>query len=902
MITTPNGLVLLCSTMSDTEDQLKRMVLAFRVSELQTLLGFAGKNKTGRKTELLTRALTLTKSRKASITKKIKELFQTIQIEVMSYGGRGNQGGGASNPHGLHSNKVPPLPLNTLAYPPTGVSSQQQRSYTAAVANAAGLTMPYSAAAAALSAQQLTASYPINPDVKLKKLPFYDILAELLKPASLVPSGTGRYQESAFSFSLTPQQANKIANSRDLRPGKQDYNVQVQMRFCLLETSCEQEDNFPPNIAVKINDKMCPLPSPIPTNKPGVEPKRPSRPVNITALCRISPTVTNRVQVSWASEYGRCYVISVYLVQKLSSDDLLHRLKSKGVRIADFTRSLIKQKLNEDADCEIATTSLRCSLMCPLGKMRMLLPCRANTCNHLQCFDASLYLQMNERKPTWTCPVCDKPAIYDTLVIDGYFQDVLRLNTTSNEVTLHKDGSWSPLMPKKERPEPAQQEKRKSVVAIETLSDSDDDAPALTGGSGSGVKDLIDDSVVEEVPSGGGAPKKKASDVEIITLETSSEEEDDDDDEEDEESNPPPAKRPYNPAQASSGVTAAGEEQLSTNGGATDLSAAAITLSAPVQEGSVGAPTPVISASVASSLAQLPAATTVLATAGDGGSVAAAVAAVDSPNGSDGAKSDDSWSVGTVDPGKRLVFRKSMSCSSNGTSATTTATANGGSSSGGGANTVTITTSSSCPSSGALSSSSGVMATASPTPSDPLAISPTPPPHATSAAAGSAVDGAGGDTDASLPHSVAVSGGDRSFSGDPHHHSSSGSGRTSSQRPTRTSSRATRFQGITWEGDSDTTTDDDDYEGDSGREDTSAGNNISGSGAAPLSFSTAPLSSSSSSSNIKRGRKRRTATSGSSRSRAASTSSNASTTSTASVTCNSVIDAAAGAVVGALPP
>ena len=32
------------------------------------------------------------------------------------------------------------------------------------------------------------------------------------------------------------------------------------MRFCLLETTCEQDDSFPPNIAVKINDKMCPLP------------------------------------------------------------------------------------------------------------------------------------------------------------------------------------------------------------------------------------------------------------------------------------------------------------------------------------------------------------------------------------------------------------------------------------------------------------------------------------------------------------------------------------------------------------------------------------------------------------------------------------------------------------------
>ena len=79
----------------------------------------------------------------------------------------------------------------------------------------------------------------------------------------------------------------------------------------------------------------------------------------------------------------------------------------------------VKQKLREDGECEIATTSLRVSLLCPLGKMRMLLPCRAETCHHLQCFDASLFLQMNERKPTWTCPVCDKAALYDTLVIDG---------------------------------------------------------------------------------------------------------------------------------------------------------------------------------------------------------------------------------------------------------------------------------------------------------------------------------------------------------------------------------------------------------------------------------------------------------------------------------------------------
>ena len=42
------------------------------------------------------------------------------------------------------------------------------------------------AAQAAVSAYALSnASFPISPDVKLKNLPFYDVLGELLKPSTL---------------------------------------------------------------------------------------------------------------------------------------------------------------------------------------------------------------------------------------------------------------------------------------------------------------------------------------------------------------------------------------------------------------------------------------------------------------------------------------------------------------------------------------------------------------------------------------------------------------------------------------------------------------------------------------------------------------------------------------------
>ena len=215
-----------------------------------------------------------------------------------------------------------------------------------------------------------------------------------------------------------------------------EYRTQIQMRFSLLETSCEQEDNFPPSICVKINGKLCPLPNPIPTNKPGMEAVRPPKPINITPLCKLSSISSNYINVSWAVEVGKAHTVSVYMVENLNYKDLLDQLKMKGQRQPDYTRALIKEKL-ADQDLEIATTSCKVSLACPLGKMRMVTPARASTCDHLQCFDAQLYLAMNEKKPKWTCPVCNKPALMENLLVDGFFTELIsssRLPVDEHEI------------------------------------------------------------------------------------------------------------------------------------------------------------------------------------------------------------------------------------------------------------------------------------------------------------------------------------------------------------------------------------------------------------------------------------------------------------------------------------
>nr|KAF7427710.1 hypothetical protein H0235_007404 [Vespula pensylvanica] len=538
--------------MAETEE-LENMVLSFRVSELQMLLGFAGRNKSGRKNELQTRALELLRLRSHPVQLKIRELYKTIQADQLaahqmyvqtdgtgdtqidqsmhsrSYYTRQTIGQQQQTQSSVASEKeLPPAHQASLPKNPRTTPVYQSAGYTSVApqrTNATYNPYPYAPKVLPVPLQIPSGQYPVHPDVKLKKLPFFDLLAELLKPSSLMPQGSVRVQENTFMFHLTPQQSTDIASSRDCRAGsKMDYMVQVQMRFCLQETSCEQEDYFPPNIVVKVNGKLCQLPNPIPTNKPGVEPKRPPRPVNISPLIKLSPTVGNQIHVSWSSDYGRRYAIAVYLVRKLSSAELLTRLKNRGVRHSDYTRGLIKEKLNEDADSEIATTSLRVSLACPLGKMRMNTPCRASTCSHLQCFDASLFLQMNERKPTWNCPVCDKPALHDNLVIDGYFQEVLnskKLLPDVNEIQLLQDGSWENLVLRKEKDRDKTETKvatnlqdRKIDVDTVELDESSPTIPVLKEKKRTVVIDLISDSDEDDedsVPSQSTKKKTRSS-------------------------------------------------------------------------------------------------------------------------------------------------------------------------------------------------------------------------------------------------------------------------------------------------------------------------------------------------------------------------------------------------------
>ncbi|NXQ04694.1 PIAS1 ligase, partial [Vidua macroura] len=147
------------------------MVMSLRVSELQVLLGYAGRNKHGRKHELLTKALHLLKAGcSPAVQMKIKELYRRrFPQKIMTPAD-------LSIPS-VHSSSMPAT-LSPSTIPQLG--------YDGHPATSPLLPVSLLGPKHELELPHLTSAlHPVHPDIKLQKLPFYDLLDELIKPTSL---------------------------------------------------------------------------------------------------------------------------------------------------------------------------------------------------------------------------------------------------------------------------------------------------------------------------------------------------------------------------------------------------------------------------------------------------------------------------------------------------------------------------------------------------------------------------------------------------------------------------------------------------------------------------------------------------------------------------------------------
>ncbi|KAF3770445.1 hypothetical protein M406DRAFT_354454 [Cryphonectria parasitica EP155] len=206
------------------------------------------------------------------------------------------------------------------------------------------------------------------------------------------------------------------------------------MVFCAASNFGTQDIAFPHQSELKVNGDDVKANLRGLKNKPGS-----TRPVDITDLLRLKiPTYHNTVEFTYALTQKRFY-LSIHVCKSIHVDNLVQTISSRKISKG----SVIKELTKKAHDAEIELSSQVLSLKCPLSYMRLNTPIRATTCTHVQCFDATSYLQLQQQGPQWVCPVCSKSAPFERLAIDEYVRDILNNTPTSVEqIDIEPSGRW----------------------------------------------------------------------------------------------------------------------------------------------------------------------------------------------------------------------------------------------------------------------------------------------------------------------------------------------------------------------------------------------------------------------------------------------------------------------------
>ncbi|CAF2523267.1 unnamed protein product [Rotaria sp. Silwood2] len=380
------------STNSQLKDNLLEIINNFRVSDLQALLEYACLSRQGNKRELFQRCKILICS---NFTQQLLNKIHQINITR------------------INSTK-PQRPSVSLSLSSTCRDYHKQNSVI-------------------LSPNSSIDNLPVPNLVQNVQLPFYDKLRTI--ECINIPVDWNKF--SPLRFILTDFDVDFILKGI----------AKIFLRISPTITSEKQNDVLPPYLFVQCNGQTV-----INNNVSktvGSQAHSIVFPTDITDNLIPKSNIQNTLNYLWLQSpinmslknLPKSYTLKIQLVRYVPLDYLFENILKR--------ESLLKNVDDNDSDIEIEDTGLmatqhRVSLICPITQSLIIVPAKSSYCSHLTCFDLRSFLQMNERRLQWTCPLCKKPASYDNLCVDKRLQSILS-NVPPNCSTVEIDSSTKTL-------------------------------------------------------------------------------------------------------------------------------------------------------------------------------------------------------------------------------------------------------------------------------------------------------------------------------------------------------------------------------------------------------------------------------------------------------------------------
>lgn len=180
----------------------------------------------------------------------------------------------------------------------------------------------------------------------------------------------------------------------------------------------------------------------------------------------------------WSQAIPEYVSVHVDRVARVPKDVLLQSLDEDSPYVHNRTATEAIVRGHFAATGDAVVQGFQVSLICPLSRSKMTVPCRGAQCLHMQCFDASAYLAMNESTlyPLWCCPVCSASVLPEDIRVDLFTLSVVTIVMDDcDAVKIFPNVTW----------EMAIEEEDHSVIVIE-------DSPGKSSSHTSHDRSVID--------------------------------------------------------------------------------------------------------------------------------------------------------------------------------------------------------------------------------------------------------------------------------------------------------------------------------------------------------------------------------------------------------------------------